>query len=141
MTQEHGSTTVRQEPPDIAGRAVTVAGAIVVLVSVVSVGIMALILYARAGHSSPPTTTKPVGNSTIQSPIEQTRIRESARGQELQDKARRQLDQWGWVEPGKVARIPISEATKLLLQDARQGKLIWRDQESKIHAGSGEVAP
>lgn len=140
MTQEHNSPTVLQEPPDISGKGVVTAGAIVVLVSGVSVAIMALILHSyadRSAHSAPVPPTA----SADQSPIEQTSIRGTARGQNLQEKARHDLDQWGWVRKGTVARIPISEATRSLVRNAQQSDIAWPDQEASTSAGGGEVAP
>jgi len=127
MTQHRSSSAVRQEPNDISTRAVIVAGLVVIAVSAVGVVAMDLMLRARhAQHGPIPPVSPGIGASLL----EYTNILDTARGQLLQERARRQLDEWGWVEKGNIARIPIADASRWLLEDARKGGLNWRDQEA-----------
>ncbi|GEM_PF-3181936 len=140
MTRERGTSTVRQEAPEIAGRAVVVAAIVIVLVSLSAVGAMTLILQARAGRFDDVAPEASLVRPSAASPIERSEIRETAHGQFLQDKARRRLDEWGWVERGKVARIPIDEAARSLVRDAREGRLEWPDREARPRTGTGTTS-
>ncbi len=119
MTERQGTSAVRQEHADTSGKAVLVAGAVLVLASLACVGLMALMLRARWAGAMRPLRSEAPGLSAV--PLQRSSILETARGQRLQDSARRSLDEWGWVEQGKVARIPISEAAHWLVQEERRG--------------------
>ncbi len=132
MTEDPGvSSTVRQERIQIPGKVIVLAGAILMALSAASVGVMDLILRSRwAGHEYS-SVARPAMSAFIASPLQRSNIEDRALGQERQEHARRQLDEWGWVEKGKVARIPVDEATRLMLQDARRGGLVWPSPAAK----------
>jgi len=133
MTEAQGSTTLRQEPLEVSGKFVTLGGALIAVVSLAFVGIMALILWAQWGASARPV--KPVASGLSGSPLQRSNILETAKGQELQEQARRDLDQWGWVEEGKVARIPVKEAARWLIWEADQD-LAWRSASAPLDAAA-----
>jgi hypothetical protein len=123
MSEVEGASEVRQEPQDVSGRIVVAVGVVVVAVGVAAVGIMAWMLHERRQTLGPPPPVSRIAAGARRVPLEQSSIEKTARGQELNERDRALLEQWGWVRPGEVARIPIRKAMDWVIQSAESGKL------------------
>jgi hypothetical protein len=118
---------VRQEEDVVAERSLTRVGGLVLVVSVLSVGIAALLLgkdQARLG-GGPAERVKTEGS--VAPPtlglIEQTLIEHEARGTDQRRMEEQRLHQFGWVDRARgVAYIPIDKAIDLVVAEgARAG--------------------
>jgi hypothetical protein len=102
------------EDDRLPSRSVWVTAAGFVVFIVVSAFVADWLLHAFGGHiearegaeAAPPQIDT----------IEQTLVRDTRRGLDLNDEKRRSLDRWGWVDrPHGVAHIPIDRAIELVV--------------------------
>lgn len=119
MSESRNIPPVRQEHLEISTRAVLASAVVLIVASLACVGLMRLILSARWGRVA--NVISPPASGLVTAPLLRSNILETARGQQLQQTERQRLEEWGWVEKGKVARIPISEASRWLVQEGKQG--------------------
>jgi hypothetical protein len=114
---------VHQEEDVVADRKLAWIGIVVLIVSVVSVGIAALLMgtdQARLG-GRPAERVKAEGY--VAPPtlglIEQTLIEHEARGTDQRRLEEERLHRYGWVDrPHGVAHIPIDEAMDLVVAES-----------------------
>ena len=90
-----------------------------VLVGAIGVFFAGLVVVAAAGDLVPRVTgpggTRPAPKEIGE--IEQTQIWRTARGIDLRNAQRQELERWGWADrEHHVARIPIDEAMNLVIQ-------------------------
>lgn len=109
----------RQEEDLVASGPVIRVSIVSVLVGAIGVFFAGLLVVAATGDLSPrvagPGGTKRAPNEIGE--IEQTQIWKSERGIDLRNAQLEELQRWGWADRDHhVARIPIDEAMKLVVQ-------------------------
>lgn len=122
MTERRGRSGVSQEPQDVSGTKTAWVAAGVISIGLGAVGAMAWILSAARSELEQASPVPIAAPGLRVSPIEHSRIERAAPGLELQARARRRLDEWGWVKPGEIARIPVAEAAEWLLMDTEHAR-------------------
>ncbi len=145
MSAPERANTVRQEAQHIPGRRVVVVGALSVFVGALAVAVMAWLLEARR-HGLSDATAVPIAAPLPESSrVERSRIERTARGRDLQRRERRQIEGFGWVKEGEVARIPIDEAAHWFVEGEKRGGFSWlrphSDQSLKSAAGEHSQQP
>lgn len=120
--QPHGFE-VRQEEDVVADRRLTQVGVLVLVVSVVSVGVAALLLGKDQTRLAGESAERPKTEASVAPPtlgiIEQTLIEHEARGTEQRRVEEERLHRYGWVDRDHgVARIPIDKAMDLVVAES-----------------------
>jgi hypothetical protein len=114
---------VRQEEDVVAERKLTWIGGLVVLVTVLSVGVAALLLGKDQGRLAGGPAERVKAEGSVAPPtlgiIEQTLIEHEARGTEQRRLEEESLHRYGWVDRAHgVAHIPIDKAMDLFVVES-----------------------
>lgn len=114
---------VRQEEDVIAERKLTGIGGLVLVVTVLSVGVAALLLGKDQARLAGGPAERAKTEGSVAPPtlgiIEQTLIEHEARGVQQRRLEEERLHQYGWVDRARgVAHIPIDKAMDLFVAES-----------------------
>jgi hypothetical protein len=120
---------VHQEEDVVAERRLTGIGVLVVVVTVLSVGVAALLLGKDQTRLSGGPAERAKTEGSVAPPtlgiIEQTLIEHEKRGVDQRSVEEEHLHRYGWVDrPHGIAHIPIDKAMDLVVAESARARIV-----------------